>query len=185
MVFGYFLGKYLKDFYKTRSEHRENRYEADAKDRRWTLNEKFVKFYSKLAKIDQIGQILWMIQKKIFFLSKFQNGPIRKVNMLKSKFDDIFVPAALCHNGSALRKFFDQKKSKKFFSSTQNGPIRKVNRLKSKFDDIFVHEIFIKKLNTTLTHLPLQFIAGPQKSLLVFFDFSMLHVRRGPYGLET
>ena len=92
-----------------------------------------------------------MIQKKIekkFFLSKFQNGPIRKVNMLKSKFDDIFVPAPLCHHGSALRKFFDQKENQNFFfSSTQNGPIRKVNRLKSKFDDIFVHEIFIKKLN--------------------------------------
>ena len=29
--------------------------------------------------------------KKIFFLSKFQNGPIRKVNRLKSKFEDIFV----------------------------------------------------------------------------------------------
>ena len=86
-------------------------------------------------------------RKKNFFLSKFQNGPIRKVNMLKSKFDDIFVPAPLCHHGSALRKFFDQKKSKKNFSSTHNGPIRKVNRLKSKFDDIFVHEIFIKKLN--------------------------------------
>ena len=73
VVFGYFLGKYLKDFYKTRSEHRLNRYEADAKDRRWTLNEKFVKFYSKLAKIDQIGQ---MIQKKnwkkFFFCQSFK-----------------------------------------------------------------------------------------------------------------
>ena len=72
--------------------------------------------------------------KKKIFLSKFQNGSIRKVNMLKSKFDDIFVPAPLCHHGSALRKFFDQKKSKKIFSSTQNGPIRKVIMLKSKFE---------------------------------------------------
>ena len=53
-------------------------------------------------------------RKKKILLSKFQNGPIRKVNMLKSKFDDIFVPAPLCHHGSALRKFFDQKKKKKF-----------------------------------------------------------------------
>ena len=29
------------------------------------------------------------------FLKKFLNGPIRKVNMLKPKFDDIFVPAPL------------------------------------------------------------------------------------------
>ena len=79
--------------------------------------------------------------RKKNLLSKFQNGPIRKVNMLKSKFDDIFVPAPLCHPGSALRKFFDRKKNRNFFfSSTQNGPIRKVNRLKSKCDDIFVHE---------------------------------------------
>ena len=42
------------------------------------------------------------------FLSKFQNGPIRKVNMLKSKFDDIFVPALSSWLGT-------QKKIKIFF----------------------------------------------------------------------
>ena len=37
-------------------------------------------------------------------LKKFPNGPIRKVNMLKSKFDDIFVPAPLGgHPGSTLK----------------------------------------------------------------------------------
>ena len=34
------------------------------------------------------------ILKKLFF-SSTQNGPIRKVNMLKAKFEDIFVPAPL------------------------------------------------------------------------------------------
>ena len=39
-------------------------------------------------------------------LKKFPNGPIRKANMLKSKFDDIFAPAPLWgHPGST--QFFE------------------------------------------------------------------------------
>ena len=80
VVFGYFLGKYLKDFYKTRSEHRENRYEADAKDRRWEFKENFVIILFKVGQNRQIGHLnLWMIQKnrKIFFfvkVSKWSNS---------------------------------------------------------------------------------------------------------------
>ena len=44
------------------------------------------------------------------FFSSTQNGPIRKVNMLKSKFDDIFVPTPLRdHPGSTLRNFSTEK----------------------------------------------------------------------------
>ena len=54
-------------------------------------------------------------EMKIFF--KVSNGPIRKVNMLKPKFDDIFVPAPLLRSCSALRNFFDRKKKFQFFFS--------------------------------------------------------------------
>ena len=57
-------------------------------------------------------------KKKIFF-SKFQNGPIRKVNMLKSKFDDIFVPAPLLRSlARHLENFSTEKKIEK--SQDQN-----------------------------------------------------------------
>ena len=50
---------------------------------------------------------------EIFFFSKFQNGPIRKVNTLKPKCGDIFVPAPLWRSFWHLEKFSTEKKLKK------------------------------------------------------------------------
>ena len=89
-VFCNFFKNYSKDFDETWSECRGERYRADAKKPQVKIFFPFSRYSStKLRFLDDPKKS----KKKI--LSKFPNGPIRKVNMLKSKFDDIFVPVPL------------------------------------------------------------------------------------------
>ena len=59
-----------------------------------SLGRKFGPKIGNFPKIFKILQNFAFFEKKNFF-SKFLNGLIRKVSMLKSIFDDIFVPAPL------------------------------------------------------------------------------------------
>ena len=53
-------------------------------------------------------------KSKFFFFSSTQNGPIRKVNMLKSKFEDIFVHIPLLRSSWLdTQKIFRPKKNLK------------------------------------------------------------------------
>ena len=70
---------------------------------------KFGPKIGNFATFFKILQNFAFFEKKNFF-SKFPNGLIRKVSMLKSKFDDIFVPAPLWGRpGSTLINFFEKK----------------------------------------------------------------------------
>ena len=140
--FWHFLANHFEDFDETWSEVRQNGYKAAAKDQRPRVLASLEIFGLKVGKNRPKSAKIYgwskNFSKKIFLLKKFLNGPIRKVIMLKVKFEDLrnffYYQAILARHLEIFSKNFSKKKipTKKFL----NGPIRKVIMLKVKFEDL-------------------------------------------------
>ena len=95
VFWGHFLANHCEDFDETWSEVRQNGYKAAAKDQRPRVLASLEIFGLKVGKNRPKSAKIYgwskNFSKKIFLLKKFLNGPIRKVIMLKVKFEDLRI----------------------------------------------------------------------------------------------
>ena len=77
------------------------------------------------------------------------NGPIRKVIMVKVKFEDLRIFLLPGQPGSTLRKFFEFKFCRKIFLALMilNGPNRKVIMVNVKFEHLrfFYYQVILAR----------------------------------------
>ena len=143
MVLGHFLANHLKYFDETWSEVRQNGYEEDAKDQKPTFWAYLEIFGLKIAKNRPKSPKFYgwskNFSKKIFLAQTILNGPIRKVIIVKVKFEDLRNFFYYQVNQARHLENFSKNFSKKIFLFKKflNGPIRKVIVVKVKFDDLW------------------------------------------------